>query len=80
MTNFQRVAVLLGGRSAEREVSLVSRPRLRPGAARRRFRVIEIDAKDDVAQQLIGRTSPTPCSMRCMAAGAKTVACRVCWN
>ncbi len=38
MTSFKRIAVLMGGRSPEREVSLVSGARLRQGAARGRLR------------------------------------------
>src|SRR5580704_7471992 len=52
MTNFHRVAVLLGGRSAEREVSLVSGRGCAQALRDEGFDVIEIDAKDDVAQQL----------------------------
>src|ERR1700722_11109421 len=52
MTNFHRVAVLLGGRSAEREVSLVSGRGCAQALRDEGFDVIEIDAKDDLAQQL----------------------------
>ncbi len=52
MTKFQRVAVLLGGRSAEREVSLVSGRGCAQALRDEGFDVVEIDAKDDLAQQL----------------------------
>ena len=52
MTPFKHVAVLLGGRSAEREVSLVS-GRACAGALRDEgFRVTEIDAGHDLAERL----------------------------
>jgi D-alanine-D-alanine ligase len=52
MTKFHRVAVLLGGRSAEREVSLVSGRGCAQALRDEGFDVVEIDAQDDVAQQL----------------------------
>jgi D-alanine-D-alanine ligase len=52
MTKFHRVAVLLGGRSAEREVSLVSGRGCAQALRDESFDVVEIDAKDDLAQQL----------------------------
>jgi D-alanine-D-alanine ligase len=52
MTDIRRVAVLLGGRSAEREVSLVS-GRGCAGALREEgFDVVEIDAAENLAGQL----------------------------
>jgi D-alanine-D-alanine ligase len=50
--SFRRVAVLLGGRSAEREVSLVSGGSCARALREEGFDVIEIDAKDDLASQL----------------------------
>ena len=49
---FKRVAVLLGGRSAEREVSLVSGRECAAALREEGFDVIEIDAKDNLANQL----------------------------
>ncbi|HEV2562981.1 MAG TPA: D-alanine--D-alanine ligase [Rhizomicrobium sp.] len=50
--SFKRIAVLLGGRSAEREVSLVSGAACARALREESFDVIEIDAKDDLANQL----------------------------
>ena len=44
MTTFKRVAVLLGGRSAEREISLVSGHACADALREESFDVIEIDA------------------------------------
>ena len=52
MTAYQRVAVLLGGRSAEREVSLVSGEGCAQALRDEGFDVVEIDAGDDLARQL----------------------------
>jgi len=53
MTGFRRVAVLLGGRSAEREVSLVSGKGCAQALREEGFDVIEIDPSDRLEQQLI---------------------------
>lgn len=50
--SFKRVAVLLGGRSAEREVSLVSGRECARALREEGFDVVEIDAKDNLAVQL----------------------------
>src|SRR5262249_8535584 len=52
MTNFKRVAVLLGGLSAEREVSLVSGRECANALRAEGFDVVEIDAGHDLAEQL----------------------------
>lgn len=52
MSSYKRVAVLLGGRSAEREVSLVSGRGCADALRGEGFDVVEIDAKDDLARQL----------------------------
>jgi D-alanine-D-alanine ligase len=52
MTSFKRVAVLLGGRSAEREISLVSGHACADALREENFEVVEIDAVEDVAQKL----------------------------
>jgi D-alanine-D-alanine ligase len=52
VTNFKRVAVLLGGLSAEREVSLVSGNACAGALRDEGFEVVEIDALSDVAQKL----------------------------
>jgi D-alanine-D-alanine ligase len=49
---FKRVAVLLGGRSAEREVSLVSGRACAEALREEGFEVIEIDPMEDPAEQL----------------------------
>ncbi|MGB8366613.1 MAG: D-alanine--D-alanine ligase [Rhizomicrobium sp.] len=52
MTGLKRVAVLLGGRSAEREVSLVSGRGCAQALRDEGFDVVEIDAADELAAQL----------------------------
>jgi D-alanine-D-alanine ligase len=57
VTASRRIAVLLGGRSAEREVSLVSGRACAEALRVEGFEVVEIDAKDDVARDL-AQTAP----------------------
>jgi len=52
MTGFKRVAVLLGGLSAEREVSLVSGRACAKALRDEGFDVVEIDAGHDLAERL----------------------------
>lgn len=52
MTPYRKVAVLLGGRSAEREVSLVSGRACADALRAEGFEAIEIDARSDVAGAL----------------------------
>jgi D-alanine-D-alanine ligase len=52
MSSFGKVAVLLGGRSAEREVSLVSGRACAKALREEGFDALEIDARDDLAEQL----------------------------
>ena len=52
MSKFKKVAVLLGGLSAEREVSLVSGKACADALREEGFDVVEIDAGHDVAEQL----------------------------
>ena len=52
MSGLHRVAVLLGGRSAERDVSLVSGKACAKALREEGFDVVEIDAVDDLAEQL----------------------------
>src|SRR6266550_1662331 len=52
MTPFKHVAVLLGGRSAEREVSLVSGRACADALREEGFKVTEIDAGHDLAERL----------------------------
>jgi D-alanine-D-alanine ligase len=52
VTGFRKIAVLLGGRSAEREVSLVSGRACADALRAERFEVVEIDAMHDVAEAL----------------------------
>ena len=52
MTSFRRVAVLLGGRSAEREVSLVSGRACAKALREEGFEVVEIDVGRDIAERL----------------------------
>jgi len=52
MTTFKRVALLLGGRSAEREVSLVSGRACAMALREEGFDVVEIDAAENLSAQL----------------------------
>src|SRR5258708_33813332 len=52
MTSFKHVAVLLGGRSAEREVSLVSGRACSHALREEGFDVTEIDAGHDLAERV----------------------------
>jgi D-alanine-D-alanine ligase len=52
MTALRKIAVLLGGRSAEREVSLVSGRACAEALRAEGFDTVEIDAKNDVARDL----------------------------
>src|SRR5207302_8938537 len=52
VTSFRRIGVLLGGRSAEREVSLVSGRACAEALRAQGFEAIEIDAQDNVAREL----------------------------
>jgi D-alanine-D-alanine ligase len=52
MTRFKRVAVLLGGRSAERDVSLVSGRACARALREEGFDVVEIDVGDDLPARL----------------------------
>jgi len=52
MTTLRRIAVLLGGRSAERQVSLVSGRACADALRAEGFDVLEIDAQGDVARDL----------------------------
>lgn len=53
MTAFKRVAVLLGGRSAEREVSLVSGKGCAQALREGGFDVVEVDPSEHLEQQLV---------------------------
>jgi D-alanine-D-alanine ligase len=53
MTSYKRVAVLLGGRSAEREVSLSSGKGCAAALRDEGFDVVEIDPGDNLADQLL---------------------------
>lgn len=52
MTKFKKIAVLKGGPSAEREVSLVSGRECAQGLREAGYDVVEIDAGDDLPEQL----------------------------
>jgi D-alanine-D-alanine ligase len=52
VTDYRKVAVLLGGRSAEREVSLVTGRGCANALREEGFDVVEIDAQDDLPAQL----------------------------
>jgi len=53
MTAFNKVVVLLGGRSAEREVSLTSGKGCATALRAEGFDVVEIDPDDNLAAQLL---------------------------
>ncbi len=68
----RHVAVLMGGWSAEREVSLVSGAGCARGAARREATVAAIDVGRDLPQCLVDAASRTSSSTRCTGAAART--------
>ena len=75
-----RIAVLKGGRSAEREVSLVSGRECAAALRNEGYDVVEIDAGPDVASEFSRPKSRTSSSTPCMAAGARTAVFRACWS
>ena len=74
----RHVAVLMGGRSAEREVSLVSGEACARALEERGYRVTRIDAGRRSARGAGAGCGPTSCSTRCTAASARTGASRAC--
>ena len=72
--------MLKGGRSAEREVSLVSGRECAAALRQEGFDVVEIDAGADLASRARRRRGPTSPSTRCTAAGARTAASRASSN
>ena len=75
MTRKLHVAVLMGGWSAEREVSLMSGNGVADALESRGHRVTRIDMDRDVAARL-AEAGPTSCSTRCTALRARTARCR----
>ena len=70
-----KVAVLLGGTSAEREVSLQSGAAVLAGLREAGIDAHGVDTRDFPVTQLKERGSPK-CLSRCMAAAARTAPCR----
>ena len=70
------IAVLMGGWSNERPVSLMSGEGVAKALEERGHRVTRIDMGRDVAQKLAETAKPMSCSMRCTAAPARTARCR----
>jgi len=68
-----RVAVLMGGHSLEREVSLVSGQACSAALRGKDFQVIELDAGRDVVQSLSEL-------MLCMVDGERMDLSKDCWN
>ena len=71
-----RVAVLAGGQSLERQVSLRSGARVRDALERLGHDVIAIDVGPDLVERLDRGARPTSPSSRCTAATARTARCR----
>ena len=80
MTAFRHVAVLLGGLSAEREVSLVSGRACADALRAEGFETSEIDPRSDVCEALARVRPDARVQRACMAAGARTAAYRDCSN
>ena len=74
-----RVAVLMGGLSAEREVSLSSGRECAQALRTAGYEVIEVDAGRDLCARL-SEIKAESASTPCMAAGARTAVCRACWS
>ena len=70
------VAVLMGGWSAEREVSLITGNGVADALESRGHRVTRIDMDRDVAAAARRGERPTSCSTRCTARPARTARCR----
>ena len=74
---FEHVAVLLGGLSAEREVSLGSGKACADALEEAGYRVSRIDAGQNWPNSL-APCSPRSASMLCTGAGVRTAACKAC--
>ena len=74
-----KVVVLMGGPSAEREVSLVSGRECAAALREAGYNVTELDAAPTLAVDLT-QIAPDVALMRCMGAGAKMAVFRVFWN
>ena len=80
MTAAKRVAVLKGGRSLERAVSLRSGAHVQDGLQRLGHEVVAIDVGAELVPRAARGRAPTPRSSRCTAATARTGPCRGCWR
>ena len=74
-----RVAVLMGGHSLEREVSLVSGQACSAALRGKDFQVIELDAGLDVVQRL-SELRPDVVFNACMVDGERMDLSKDCWN
>ena len=75
----KHVAVLMGGWSAEREVSLRSGRACADALARLGYRVTRIDVGRDIAA-VLGTVKPDVALNVCTAVPARTARCRACWR
>ena len=73
-----RVALLKGGRSLERQVSLRSAAQVQDALERLGHDVAGIDVGPDLVDRLRGGAAPTSPSSPCTAAAARTARCRSC--
>ncbi len=79
MTAYRRIAVLMGGRSAEREVSLSSGKGVMKALTEEGFEPIGIDPGDNPGDQLF-RVKPDAVFNALHGRLARTAPCRVSWN
>ncbi len=77
---FKKIAVLMGGLSAEREVSLKSGAAVQQALLARGYNSVAIDVGRDLAEVLKREQIQTRPSLLCMAVMAKTAAYRGCLN
>ena len=77
----RKVAVLMGGTSAERDVSLSTGRQILDALDDRRYHVSSLDAADTAAVlAALTRTGPTSSSSPCTGRAARTGRSRVCWK
>ena len=79
MRKYKRIAVLKGGWSPEREVSLSSGAEAAKALIEAGYDAVEVDAHHDLAAQLT-EVKPTLSSTPCTENGEKMAACRGCWK
>ena len=73
---YGKVAVLMGGRSAERDISLQTGAAILAALRRQGVDAHEIDAGETVVRDLVSGGFDRVCSMPCTGAAVKMESCR----